>query len=121
MVVPEKLLMKKIKKREKMKKLLVASKQEQQNVAEPSEERECDCCHWLRLCAVAERRITCGLSNNLHFAGAPGSFVRLNNQTNGDSKKRKPEADAADPKGECKLVICEPMARGSLRSERELQ
>lgn len=40
MVVPEKLLMKKIKKREKIKKQLVAAKQQQNNEAEPAQERE---------------------------------------------------------------------------------
>lgn len=40
MVVPEKLLMKKIKKREKIKKQLVAAKQNQKVETEPSEERK---------------------------------------------------------------------------------
>lgn len=44
------------------------------------------------------------------FADVPGSFVRLNNQTNGDSKKRKPEGAAAEVKSEWRLLFSNSFA-----------
>lgn len=107
MVVPEKILMKKIKRREKVKKLLAANKQaEKRTDEETSNDHSQGMCithfmhfHPLHFCSISitfkHGFVIFIALLVINFSGSvPGQFVRLH-KNNDESKKRKAEIDAA--------------------------
>lgn len=101
MVVPEKLLMKKIKKREKAKKHLAAIKQQSQTKVETEnsveEEQSRKFCETRLFPLIGSAKLCFSTVEKLPFScvniDVPGQFVRLN-QNNQETNKRKAETEA---------------------------